>query len=152
MTNTMIKSSVPKMDDIMRQNPDLMQQFSQAAVNSMGKTNPGFSGFMNNVMSSEQPQQSSTIRVGPPPAPLATQGPNSIPPPRRPGFTENNNNFANKNDGIEIQENFSSVNNIEKSMRRPDQIQSKRPDMKGPSMKGPTDISDILSGLKTKKF
>ena len=43
MTNTMFKSSMPGMDDIMRQNPDLMQQFTQAAVNSMSNTNPGFS-------------------------------------------------------------------------------------------------------------
>ena len=46
MTNTMFKSSMPGMDDIMRQNPELMQQFTQAAVNTMGETNPGFSNFM----------------------------------------------------------------------------------------------------------
>ena len=49
MSNTLFKSSMPGMDDIMRQNPELMKQFTQAAVNSMGQTNPGFSGFMNNV-------------------------------------------------------------------------------------------------------
>ena len=53
MSNTMFKSALPGMDDIMRQNPDLMQQFNKAAVDSMGKTNPGFSGFMNNVMNPE---------------------------------------------------------------------------------------------------
>jgi hypothetical protein len=36
MTNTMFKSSMPGMDDIMRQNPELMQQFTQAAVGTMG--------------------------------------------------------------------------------------------------------------------
>ena len=30
MTNTMFKSSMPGMDDIMRQNPELMQQFTKA--------------------------------------------------------------------------------------------------------------------------
>ena len=160
MTNTMFKSSMPNMDDIMRQNPDLMQQFSQAAVNTMGKTNPGFSGFMNNVMGGQQESQS-TVRVGPPPAPMATQGPNSIPPPRRPGFTDTNfgssmsSQPSNNNDGINIQENYSNVNEVEKSMRRPNSSsQSSRPEMKGPDigiMKGPTDISDILSGLKTKQ-
>ena len=45
MTNSMFKSSMPGMDDIMRQNPDLMQQFTSAAVNSMGQTNPGLGGF-----------------------------------------------------------------------------------------------------------
>jgi len=52
MTNSMFRSSMPSMDDVMRQNPDLMQQFTQAAVNSMGEQNPGFSGFMNNMMNS----------------------------------------------------------------------------------------------------
>ena len=47
MTNTMFKSSIPGMDDIMKQNPELMQQFTQAAVNTMGDTNPGVSNFMN---------------------------------------------------------------------------------------------------------
>ena len=38
------------MDDIMRQNPDLMQQFTSAAVNSMGQNNPGLGGFMGSMM------------------------------------------------------------------------------------------------------
>jgi hypothetical protein len=49
MTNTMFKSSVPGIDDIMKQNPELMQKFTQAAVNSMGASHPGFSGFVNSV-------------------------------------------------------------------------------------------------------
>lgn len=47
MTNTMFKSAIPGMDDIMRQNPDLMNNFTKAAVNSMGGSNPGLSNFMN---------------------------------------------------------------------------------------------------------
>ena len=47
MTNTIFKSAMPGMDDIMRQNPDLMNQFTKAAVNSMENTNPGVSNFMN---------------------------------------------------------------------------------------------------------
>ena len=92
MTNTMFKSSLPGMDDIMRQNPELMQKFTQAAVNSMGNTNPGFTGFMNNVM----PNMSHP----------------SAPPPY-----------------------------VNRDRAQPD----KRPDMRGP-----TDINDILSGLKPK--
>ncbi len=38
LTNTMFKSSIPGMDDIMKQNPDLMKQFAKAAVGSIGKT------------------------------------------------------------------------------------------------------------------
>lgn len=57
MTNTMFKSAMPGMDDIMRQNPDLMNQFTKAAVNSMENTNPGLSNFMNDFgMSHSQDQ------------------------------------------------------------------------------------------------
>ena len=143
MTNTMFKSAMPGMDDILRQNPDLMRSFQNAAVNSMAQTNPGFSGFMSNVMSPE-PQ---VPRGNGPPAPLATQGPNSVPPPSgRPG----NNNYSNRpdlnmgrsnfvDDGINLRENFGSTNDQDRSRRQT------RPEMKGPS-----DITDILSGLKTK--
>jgi hypothetical protein len=142
MTNTMFKSAMPGMDDILRQNPDLMRSFQNAAVNSMAQTNPGFSGFMTNMMNPEAPRG-----MGPPP-PLATQGPNSIPPPvGRPG----NNNFArpdlnmsksNFEDGISLRENFDRPDLQDRTSRRQP---SSRPEMKGPS-----DITDILSGLKTK--
>jgi hypothetical protein len=39
LTNTMFKSSLPGMDDVMRQNPDLMRQFASAAANTMESNN-----------------------------------------------------------------------------------------------------------------
>jgi hypothetical protein len=124
MTNTLFKSSMPGMDDILRQNPDLMRQFQTAAVNSMGQTSPGLSGFMNNVFNNDSP----------PPPPMATSS--------RPGnnsstmgstdysrFTSTNRPIFD--DGIHFRENYDSTD--------------KRVEMRGPS-----DISDILSGLKTK--
>jgi len=81
---------------------------------------------------------------------MATQGPNSVPPPMgRPG----NNNYANRpdlnfsrsnfvDDGISLRENFERPDLQERTSNR---RQASRPEMKGPS-----DISDILSGLKTK--
>ena len=146
MTNTMFKSAMPGMDDILRQNPDLMRSFQNAAVNSMANTSPGFSGFMTNLMN---PEPQAPNGMGPPP-PMATQGPNSVPPPMgRPG----NNNYANRpdlnfsrsnfvDDGISLRENF----------ERPDlqERTSSRRQVPRPEMKGPSDISDILSGLKTK--
>jgi len=135
MTNTMFKSAMPGMDDILRQNPDLMRSFQNAAVNTMSGSNPGFSGFMSNMMNPE-PQVPSGRG---PPAPLATQGPNSASPPanrggnnsyaNRPDLSMGRNNFVD--DGINIKENFGGA--------------PKRAEMKGPS-----DISDILSGIKTK--
>jgi hypothetical protein len=61
MTNTMFKSSVPGIDDIMKQNPELMQKFTQAAVNSMGASHPGLSGFVNSV----QPTRDQPMREPP---------------------------------------------------------------------------------------
>jgi hypothetical protein len=146
MTNTMFKSAMPGMDDILRQNPDLMRSFQNAAVNSMSQSSPGFSGFMSGLMN---PEPQVPYGSGPPP-PMATQGPNSAPPPMgRPG----NNSYGNRpdlsmgkssvasniNDGINLRESFNRNESQERSMRQP------RPEMKGPS-----DITDILSGLKTK--
>jgi hypothetical protein len=136
MTNTMFKSAMPGMDDILRQNPDLMRQFQTAAVNSMGQTNPGFSGFMGGMMNGND---------APPPPPMATQGPRAVPPPTgRPG----NNNYMNGgggggNDGIHFRETPRPINTSLEQDRR--YTPSLRPEMKGPS-----DISEILSGLKTK--
>ena len=106
MTNTMFKSSVPGMDDIMRQNPELMQQFTQAAVNSMGQNNPGFGNFMSNVMGGG----------GPPPMSMnmGSQGPPMPVPPRGapPGVSPN----------------MGGRPDISVARGRP-----KRPEMKGPS-------------------
>jgi len=51
LQQTMFKSSMPGMDDILRQNPDLMKQFASAAVGSMGKSTPGSTGGMGSVPS-----------------------------------------------------------------------------------------------------
>ena len=121
MTNTMFKSSMPGMDDIMRQNPELMQQFTQAAVNSMGETSPGLSGFMNNVMHDQQqsaaPQNARPFQQnpGPPPPGRSAPSPAAHEPAERSMRNDINAQAANR-----------------------------------PEMKGPSDISDILGGLKTK--
>jgi len=120
MTNTMFKSALPGMDDIMKQNPQLMQQFTQAAVNSMSDNNPGFGGFMNDIINNQ----------GPPP----------------PMETKYNRGQEDRYDSkrVEMREatampKFASVDENDKSLK------GSRPDMKGPS-----DISNILSKLKTK--
>jgi len=151
MTNSMFKSSMPGVDDIMRQNPDLMQQFTSAAVNSMGQTSPGLGGFMSSLSGSQssplQPpqqqmnqmsQQRQTRNVpssinpqasGGPSPPVATQGPESSHPPIRSGYVP----LSNRPDI-----------NASRNIQLPEK--SKRADMKGPS-----DISNILSGLKVKQ-
>ena len=104
MTNTMFKSAMPGMDDIMRQNPDLAEQFTRAAVDSMTPNAPGFSGFMNNMMNNDNEPSNNFDDM-------------SVPPPtNRPDL-----NASKKQENIQ------------------------REDMKGPS-----DISSLLSNLKPK--
>ena len=143
MTNTMFKSSMPGMDDIMRQNPELMQQFTQAAVNSMGQNNPGFGGFMNNMMDSQQrPMPPANVAPGPPPAAMKTRmdrSQRSQIPSNRPDMNAARGNM----DAVNLDDNFATV-----GPQPP--TRSSRSAAPRPEMKGPSDIGDILSGLKSK--
>lgn len=147
MTNTMFKSAMPGMDDIMRQNPDLMNQFTQAAANSMGDNNPGLGGFMSSMMGGggmgQSQENGPTFTMEPP-----MGGPPGPPPqmkkspPRmntRPDISmARGNSRAEFNDAENMESSFASVN-------------EKRKEMRGPSSQG-QDLRDILSGLKTKKI
>ena len=151
MTNTMFKSAMPGMDDIMKQNPELMKQFTQAAANSMGETNPGFGGFMNSFMGSEEAPPN--VDLGPPPSPMRTQTERSKraqPPTNRPDL----NNA--RNEGISIQDQFDSAQEIfippSSAQSQSAHSSSQDKTAQRPEMKGPSNINDILSGLKTKQI
>jgi len=132
MTNTMFKSAMPGMDDIMRQNPELMQQFQSAAMNSMGQQNPGFGQFMGGMMGGQDEQMQMPPRGSPqmPPREMRQNPPRmqrggnrpDVAASRRPQF----------NDAVNVKDNFERTSRAE--------------------MKGPSDLGDILSGLKTKKI
>ena len=143
MTNTMFKSAMPGMDDIMRQNPELMQQFTQAAVNTMGESSPGFGGFMSEMMNDGRgaPPPPDTT-PGPPPEPFATQTQRSQRNPM-PSNRPDMNAARGADDGISISETFANLGPEEATRSKPGQ----RPEMSGPS-----DISQLLSGLKTKSI
>jgi hypothetical protein len=126
MSNTLFRSAMPSMDDIMRQNPDLMRHFQSAAVNSMAPKNPGFSGFVNGLMG-----QNNT--PAPIPPSMKTQTMDNTLYQSRGG----NNTLGNGNKIFSEQSN-------QQSQPQPF-TKSQRPEMKGPS-----DISSILSNLKTK--
>ena len=132
MTNTMFKSSMPGMDDIMKQNPELMQQFTKAAVNTMGEQSPGFGDFVGSVMgnrTSDHPPPPN-MDVGPPPPPMRTRAP-----------SKSSNAFQSRPDLREAR----GVNMID-PLARVDSNQVKpRPEMKGPS-----NIDEVLAGLKSK--
>ena len=66
VTNTYFKSKMPGMDDILRNNPDLMKQFATAAANQAG---PGFGNFVGAAMNAgaqrQQPAQQQQNPSGP---------------------------------------------------------------------------------------
>lgn len=145
MTNTMFKSAMPNMDDILRQNPDLMRQFQSAAVNSMGQSNPGFSNFMNGVMNGGMGAAPINMADG-------VMGQPTMP-------SQSGDYFSQSRGGNNMFGAASSMNNM-MPPPPPRQPHSDLPPYKNqppsgstqsrPDMKGPADISDILSGLKTK--
>ena len=155
MSNTLFKSSMPGMDDIMRQNPELMKQFTQAAVNTMGQTNPGFGGFMNGLFAGNN-GPSGNNNNGYTPGFGSTMPPNinSGPPPmsvetKLPERSQRMPNLANRPDinsarGIEITNNEANPY---------DQERITRPEMRGPSLVSPQNqnISSLLNGLKAKQ-
>ena len=165
MTNTMFKSALPGMDDIMRQNPELMQQFTQAAVSSMsnnmggqggggggggGGRGSGFGNFMNDIIGGngnngnnggsgnngrEPPPY---VQQRPPPAPIATKGPMAPPPPARPGaMPPTSSGPGRQSQGHDFGADGGGGAYEQKS---------RRPEMRGPS----ADVSDMMSRLKTK--
>ena len=165
MSNTLFKSSMPGMDDIMRQNPELMKQFTQAAVNSMGQSNPGFSGFMNNVFQENNGQSRTSgfgsganpgfgmpnmsnrdmppnVNTGPPPPPIET---------KLPERSQRTQNLPNRPDLMSAR--GVSVNNNEGNFQE-DEPRITRPEMKGPSSGSlkQDSINNLLSGLKTKQI
>ena len=130
MTNTMFKSAMPGMDDIIKQNPELMQQFTQAAANTMGQQNPGFGNFMSNMMPPGGPGANVMPPMGSPQGPPVYQKTESPPSP----------NIRAGMDGgrpdIDYARNNKSA--AKKSSRR--------------EMKGPSDLNDLLAGIKTKQI
>ena len=145
MTNTMFKSAMPGMDDIMRQNPDLMKQFTQAAANSMGESNPGLGGFMNNIMGGfgggrggnnfEPPPNAN---IGAPPQPMETKLPERS---RRVEDITNRPdlNMSRSGGGASIENQFVDPNKSERPILRKE--------MNGPESKN---INDLLSRMKVK--
>jgi hypothetical protein len=162
MSNTLFKSAMPGMDDIMRQNPELMKQFTSAAVNTMGQNNPGFSGFMNNMFTNNNNNNNASsgytpgfgasdippnINNGPPPPATETKLPERsrrVPNiPNRPDIMN-----ARNNEGISVNNNQANIDENERIVR---------PEMRGPTLNNNNNnnnnnINSILSGLKTKSI
>ena len=161
MSNKMLSSATPGFGDVMKQSPELMRMFTNAAVDTMSKQSPTFE-FAKNMMN--PPEQVST-KFGPPPAAVETknmgnmanraQAPSSGQQIQQPSvaagqamqFTSSRPDLAAsrppgqtmfREQGVDIQNNYQSAAAT---------IPTSRPEMRGPQM---TDIDNLLSGLKTK--
>jgi len=145
MSNTLFKSSMPGMDDIMRQNPELMKQFTQAAVNTMGQSKPGLGGFMNGLFGNNGSNPGfgasmpPNVNLGPPPPPVES---------KLPERSQRVQNIINRPDimsarGMEMDNGEGNPYNEQRITR---------PEMKGPSAAPSSqNIASLLSGLKTKQ-
>jgi len=176
MTNTMFKSALPGMDDIMRQNPELMQQFTQAAVNSMssssqaqglggrggggggggGGAGPGFASFMSDMMGGGG-GGAPVLPSRPPPPPVATKSVNAAPPPPRPGAAipignrpDINLGRGQMNSGISMSDDDNGddmfMGRLKSSASTP-AAASQQQQQRRPEMRGPSADTDINSIL-----
>ena len=147
MSNKMLSSATPGFNDVMKQSPELMKMFTNAAVDTMSKQNSAFD-FAKTMMNA--PEQVNT-RPGPPPAPVETQ---SQAPPPRPGsmnFTAHPGNRPDlqaatsnptpmfRESGVDLQSSSQNTNA---------NTTISRPEMKGPQTS--PDLENLLSGLKPK--
>ena len=165
MSNKMLSSAAPGFGDVMKQSPELMRMFTNAAVDTMSKQSPTFE-FAKNMMN--PPEQVST-KFGPPPAAVETknmgnmQNRSQVPigagqgmqftqnPGSRPDLTAAQTQPMFREQGIEIGQGFqnASIQQKPQSFEEPQKQERSglRPEMRGPQT---TDIENILSGLKTK--
>jgi hypothetical protein len=83
VSNTFLRSRMPNMDDVLRQNPEIARQFATAAAKQAG---PGFGNFMSMAMNSDAgagpgaapPQQAAGAFFGSSQAPPMAQMPQSV--------------------------------------------------------------------------
>ena len=153
MSNKMLSTATPGFNDVIKQSPELMKMFTNAAVDTMSQQNSAFD-FAKTMM---HPEEQVNTRYGPPPAPVETK---TQPPPQRPGqmgqmqFTQAPGNrpdlSASRNtpmfreQGVDITSQY-NINQTDSII--PPAAAPKRPEMRGPQT---TDIDQLLSGLKTK--
>ena len=141
LTNTMFKSSLPGMGDIMKQNPDLMKQFAAAAVNTMGQQNPGFGNFMGDY--NEMKGQAQARNMGGMPPNMGGMPPNmGGMPPNMGGMPPNMGGMPPNMGGGGMQPNMGGIPSHMSGMSN-----SRPVPQQNRGMRGPSGVDDILSGL-----
>lgn len=165
-SNKALSSATPAFNDVIKQSPELMRMFTNATVNSMSASSPGFA-FANNMVnegSGDRGGQGPPRNMGPPPAPLETK---NIPPPPRPGQMQFTDRPSSRPDiamgrgsmfregGVDMLSSspYENQNNQSRGPTTlPQQQNYQQQSQVRQEMRGPqnTDIDNILSGLKTK--
>jgi len=142
-SNKALSSATPAFNDVIKQSPELMKMFTNATVNSMSETSPGFA-MANNLME----ETANRPRGPPPPASMKTK---EMPPQERPGNRPDinagrGNSTMFREQGVDMNGGY-DINQQQQSIRTPSQPPAQRQEMRGPQN---TDIDNILSGLKTR--
>lgn len=162
-TNKALSTATPGFNDVIRQSPELMKLFTNATVDSMKQSSPGFSMASNLMNNPEQINKS----FGPPPPPVETKNQPSF--ANRPGnnmhFTKSMDNRQDidmargimmREKGVDLHNQYSDYSTKPPPTQStyqppppppPSNTSGFRNEMKGPQS---VDLDNILSGLKTK--
>jgi len=153
LTNTMFKSSLPGMEEMMKQNPDMMKQFAQAAMNQMGQSVPaGMFGGNQGSSSKPTPSQNDTSFNRHPPA-----SQNDIPFNRGPAqFQANTMKGPTLNPDLNFKTQSNQQSNQQMNQQSAPNLVGPRPQSSNKvntsqpprrEMSGPSGVDDILKEL-----
>ena len=133
VSNTFLRSRMPTMDDILKQNPDLARQFATAAAQQAG---PGFGNFMAAAMGSAAPA----------PAPAPAQEPSA-----GAFFGSSAERIAAMSQQAQAQAQAQvrfSQNQAQMSGREPQSVAAMERPTARKEMRGPTGVDDILKSFE----
>ena len=142
ITNSMFKNSVPGMEDIMKQNPELMKQFANAAINQMDGEKRAAANFFNNFAPGSSPGQGGfqPPNAGNRPMPTPPEY-NKTPEPMNPPQPANSAAPFGVNEVGEVSSERSAFNNSSAKITEPVGVDDILADLKSNT----NDISEITS-------
>ena len=167
LTNSMFKNSIPGMEDIMRQNPDLMKQFANAAINQMDGEKQSAAKFFNNFAPQNAPPMAGTRPMPDTPSFFSANmpmNPNRNRPVPQPSNMFSQSDYTSgpspraslaKNDVEEITSRHSSkipFNNGTKKIPAPTGVDDILNELKSNTDKPRDDISEVISRTSTKNI
>lgn len=143
LTNTMFKSSLPGMEEMMKQNPDMMKQFAQAAMNQMGQSVPAGMFGQNQGSAPAEHMTKPEIRQ--------SQNNNNQfnrPPPQYPQANKMRGPTLNPDINFSLNNNPRNNPNLVGPRPQPSNQVKTAPAPQRREMTGPTGVDDILKELE----